>query len=38
MLAARASGDEVLFVTADTRLAEIAALEGFTVVNPISPP
>ncbi|HEY7342117.1 MAG TPA: type II toxin-antitoxin system VapC family toxin [Ktedonobacterales bacterium] len=38
MLAARASGEEVLFVTADTRLAEIAVLEGFTVVNPVSPP
>ncbi|HEX5440185.1 MAG TPA: type II toxin-antitoxin system VapC family toxin, partial [Ktedonobacterales bacterium] len=38
MLAATASGEEILFVTADTRLAEIAALEGFSVVNPVSPP
>lgn len=38
MLATRASGDEARFVTADTRLAEIAALEGFTIVNPVSPP
>lgn len=38
MLAATASGEEILFVTADTRLAEIAALEGFSAVNPVSPP
>ena len=38
MLAATASGEELLFVTADTRLAAIAAQEGFTVINPISPP
>lgn len=38
MLVATASGDEVQFVAADARLATIAALEGFTVVNPVSPP
>jgi hypothetical protein len=38
MLAATASGEEIHFVTADIRLAEIATLEGFTVVNPVSPP
>ena len=38
MLAATASGDELMFVTADTRLAAIAALEGFTAINPVSPP
>lgn len=38
MLAATASSEELLFVTADTRLAAIARLEGFTAINPISPP
>jgi len=38
MLAATASGEEIHVVTADIRLAEIAALEGFTVVNPVSSP
>lgn len=38
MLAATASGEELLFVTSDTRLAAIAAMEGFTAINPVSPP
>jgi len=36
--AASVTADGVLFVTADTRLAAIAALEGLRVVNPAYPP
>lgn len=30
--------DELIFVTADTRLAAIVSFEGFRVVNPAYPP
>ena len=33
-----ALGDELVFVTADTRLAAVASLEGFSFVNPLAPP
>lgn len=35
---ARGMSDELLFVTADTRLSAIAPLEGFQVINPDYPP
>ncbi|WIG60625.1 MAG: hypothetical protein OJF49_003373 [Ktedonobacterales bacterium] len=38
LLTATAISDELRFVTADTRLAAIAPLEGMTVVNPLTPP
>ena len=38
LLAATAIGDELILVTADTRLAAIAPLEGLQVINPLSPP
>lgn len=36
--AARGIPDELVFVTADTRLLAIAPLEGFQVINPEYPP
>lgn len=36
--AARGMPDELVFVTADTRLSAIAPLEGFQVINPDYPP
>lgn len=38
LAAAADSADELLFVTADARLAAIAPLEGFRVINPTFPP
>lgn len=38
MLAVQATGDELIFVTADARLAAIAPSEGFRVINPVYPP
>lgn len=38
LLAANAMTDELIFVTADVRLAAIAPLEGLRVVNPLVPP
>lgn len=35
---ARGLPDELVFVTADTRLSAIAPLEGFRVINPAYPP
>lgn len=36
--AAKGLGNELFFVTADTRLGAIAPLEGFRVINPLYPP
>ncbi|HKT38255.1 MAG TPA: hypothetical protein VJR48_07765 [Ktedonobacterales bacterium] len=36
--AAASTTDELIFVTADTRLAAVASFEGFRVVNPAYPP
>lgn len=38
LLTATAIPEELVFVTADTRLAAIAPLEGFRVINPVFPP
>jgi predicted nucleic acid-binding protein len=38
VLTATAIQDELLLVTADTRLAAVAPLEGLTLVNPLHPP
>ena len=38
MVAARRISEELIFVTADVRLAAIAPQEGFRVINPLSPP
>ena len=38
LLIASGSSDELIFVTADSRLATIAAFEGFCVSNPAYPP
>jgi len=38
LLIASGSSDELIFVTADTQLATIAAFQGFRVVNPAYPP
>jgi predicted nucleic acid-binding protein len=38
LLAAHAIADELIFVTADARLAAIAPSEGFRVINPVYPP
>lgn len=38
LLAATAIADELIFVTADARLAEIARAEQFRVINPLYPP
>ena len=38
LVAARRISEELIFVTADVRLAAIAPQEGFPVINPLSPP
>jgi hypothetical protein len=38
LLAARNLSDELIFITADTRLSTIARFEGFQVINPAYPP
>ena len=38
MLAVQATADELIFVTADARLAVIPPSEGFRVINPGYPP
>jgi hypothetical protein len=38
LLVAAAIPDELIFVTADARLAAVVAFEGLRVINPIYPP